>query len=159
MAYLSLVRFRGLTTIPGSWVDEEETREPGWVSGQLEWWSRWLDARLAKRYATPFSEVVGETPSVVEGWLADIVTIRVLNKRGVTPQDEQYVELKAAAEAAKAAAREAADAKEGLYELPLRQTLPGANGVSRGAPLGYSEGSPYEWSSLQRDRARDEGVG
>jgi hypothetical protein len=157
LAYLDVATFKGLTTAPAVYIDQIEAQEAGWTLKQLDYWSRRIDGRLGKRYATPFSELAGETPLVVQGWLSDIVTLRVYKKRGVDPQDQQYLDIVDDAKEAWANIREAADAKDGLFELPLKQTAPGADGVTKGAPLGYAEASPYTWTTAQRDAAEDEG--
>ena len=158
MAYLDLLGFKALTVAPAVYVDQIEAAEAGWTLAQLEYWSRRIDARLKKRYAVPFSELTAETPTVVKGWLADIVTPRIYKKRGVDATDEQYADVVEDAKTAWGEVREAADSPDNLFELPLKQTSPGETAVTKGSPLVYTEGSPYEWSELQRKRADDEGV-
>lgn len=158
MGYLTLPRLKLLSTAPAVYIDQIEAQESGWVAAQIETYSRKIDARLKKRYAAPFSELPGETPNVVEQWLADILTPRLYRKRGVDAQDEAYLEAAKSADEAWAEVKEAAEAKDGLFELPMKQTEPGASAVTRGAPLGYSEGTPYEAFVNQRERAHDDGV-
>ena len=158
MGYLTIARLKLLSTAPASYIDEIEAMpgEAGWTMAQIETFSRKLDARLKKRYAAPFDEA--SPPNVLEQWLADILTPRLYRKRGVDPQDEAYVEAQKAAEDAWAEVKEASESKDGLFELPLRQSDPGSTAITRGAPLGYSEGDPYSAFVNQRDRARDDGV-
>lgn len=155
--YLTLDTFRDLTLLPPSYVDTIETMHPGWLGRQLSRWSGWIDARLAKRYATPFD--AASPPFIVEEWLSRIVTPRCLLKRGVDPTDAQVDDIKQDGEKAMAEIKEAAESAEGLFELPLRQDLPGSQGVSKGAPMGYAEQSPYTWAELQKDASADEGWG
>lgn len=115
----------------------------------------WLDSRLKKRYAAPFA-AMPDTPPVVIGWLTRILDAELYYKRGISAKDEQWPEILQRAKDAKAEVKEAADSEKGLFELPLNATAPGETSVSRGGPLGYTEQSPYSWSVVQRDAARDE---
>lgn len=151
-AYLDLAGFKDLSEMPAASIDELEVDHAGWVDAQLGYWSRQIDARLAKRYATPFESPY---PLAVQGWLARVVTVRALRRRGVDANDEQYADMKADAEAAWAEIREAADSNEGLYELPLRADTT-ETGISRGGPYSYSEQSPYVWTDRQAATGRDE---
>lgn len=152
MTYLDLAGFRGLSLMAGESIDELETIAPGWVDAQLEAASRHIDARLAKRYAAPFASPY---PVAITDWLARVVTVRAMMRRGVDANDEQFLALKEDAAAAWAEIKEAADSNEGLYELPLREDTT-ASGVSKGGPYGYSEQSPYVWTDKQAATARDE---
>lgn len=145
MSYLDLDGFKELSTIPPEFVDEVEARQPGFVLRHLEANSALIDARLRKRYAAPFAHPY---PIAVELWLARVTTIPVWMRRGVDPNDEQFVEAKEDATAAWAEIKEAADSNEGLYDLPLRADT-SASGISRGGPWGYSEQSPYVWADEQ----------
>jgi hypothetical protein len=102
----------------------------------------WIEARLAKRYKIPFE---APAPEAASRWLTSLTTNDCYGRRGFNPGSEQDREL--VIEAAKTAAtevKEAADSKDGLFELPLRDDDdPQATAVSKGAPLGYSEQSPY----------------
>lgn len=155
--YLTPETFRDLSLLPPSYVDTIEQMHPGWLGRQLTRWSSWIDARLAKRYATPFSS--DSPPMIVEEWLNRIVTHRCYLKRGVDPTDAQVEDIKVDAEKAMAEITEAAEKNQNLFELPLRADAPGSEGVSRGAPLAYSEQSPYTASELARDAAESEGWG
>lgn len=154
MAYLTNAQFKLLTIAPAVYVDQIEALEAGWTQAQLDHWSIWIDSRLKKRYAAPFD--TASPPTVVRGWLARIVTEELYLKRGVDATDEQFVRVTERAKDARDEVKEAAESKEGLFELPLRQDAPGATGVTKGAPLAYTEVSPYTWSRLQREAAIDE---
>jgi len=155
--YLNLAGFKDLTTIPASFVDEVEAREPGWVDKQLAHWGRWIDARLRKRYASPFAahDAADPTPVVVQGWLSRIVTPKVWLKRGVDPSDLEFELVNADATAAQAEVLEAAKSDEGWFDLPLR-TDEDASAIARGGPLSYSEQSPYVWADAQSLTGREE---
>jgi len=150
-AYLTLATFKDLTVMPDAVVDAIEVASPGFIDKQLGIWSRWIDARLTKRYASPF---VDPAPDTVKLWLQAIVTFRAFLKRGVDPNDEQMAEIKKDLDQAVAEIKEAATAETGLFELPL--TEGGAGAVSKGGPLGYSEQSPYVWMDRQAETGRDE---
>ncbi len=152
MAYLDKAAFAILTVMPAESVDAIEVVAPGWIDAQLEYWSKQIDSRLSKRYATPFA---APYPEAVTGWLARIVTVRCFLKRGVDPSDMQFDEYKADAAAAMEEIKEAADSNEGLFDLPLRADTT-ASGISRGGPFGYSEASPYVWTDGQAETGRNE---
>lgn len=152
MAYLDLDAFANLTVMPSSDVDALESAAPGWLDSQLGYWSSAIDARLRKRYEAPFAEPY---PLAVQGWLSRIVTLRAYLRRGVDPLDQQFVEIKADADAAWAEIKEAADSNEGMLDLPLRADS-GASGISKGGPYGYSEASPYVWMDQQGQAGREE---
>lgn len=151
-AYLTVAEFKNLTVMPSGDVDVLEAVAPGFLTAKLEAKSRWLDARLAKRYDAPFASPY---PEAVKDWLARIVTLTAFLRRGVDATDEQFVEIKADAEKAEAEVLEAAESEKGLFELPLRADTT-ASGISKGGPFGYSEASPYVWTDRQRRAATDE---
>lgn len=151
-SYLTVERFKLLTTIPDSFVTEIEAISPGFTLAQLEYFSDWLNAQLTKRYAVPF---VDPAPSIVEMWVTRIVTPRVWSKRGVNPTDEQFQEVKKDDTDARAEIDRAANAETGLFELPLRSNTT-ISGVTKGFTRGYSEQSPYVHTTIQADRARQE---
>jgi hypothetical protein len=151
-AYLDTAGFKNHSPMANAAVDELETVASGFLASQLESWSAWIDARLAKRYAVPFASPY---PLAVRSWLARIVTPHAMMKRGVDPDDAQFAAIREDGLTALAEIREAADSNEGLFDLPLRSNT-AASGVSRGGPLGYSESSPYVWTDRQRRTGREE---
>lgn len=146
-AYLDIAAFKDLTTMPSVHVDDLDT---DWLNATLENRSRWIDGRLAKRYDVPFASPYPET---VKGWLAAIVTLQAYLRRGVDPNDMQFLEIKTQAEAASSEVLEAANSNEGWFDLPATSSS-SASAITRGAPLGYSEQSPY----VSTDRQRKTGV-
>jgi hypothetical protein len=157
VAYLTVDEFKNLAICPSSYVDDIEVDQPGWVLAQLTYWSSYIDSRLAKRYATPFDS--DSPPIVVQGWLTRLVTPRIYMKRGIDNTDGQIQSVQDDATAAMSEIAEAANSKDGLYELPLRQDAPGGQGISRGAPLAYTETSPYVWMDHQECTGRSEDRG
>jgi len=152
MGYLTVSEFKSLTIAPAAYVDAIEAAEAGWTLAQLNSLSGWIDGRLRKRYAAPFTAPVPET---VRQWLAALVTHVVYLKRGVDPTDREMGNVVAWRDEARAEIKEAADSKDGLFDLPLRADTT-TTGIVKGAPLGYAEASPYTWSKLQREAAEDD---
>ena len=151
-SYLTTAEFKTRTLIPGEFVDAIEAVDAGWTLIQLEEASAWIDSRLRKRYAAPFSSPY---PVQVLSWLARVVTVRCLLKGGVAATDEQYLSIQQDAADAKAEITEAATSDAGLFDLPLRSDTT-ATGIAKGGPLSYSEQSPYVWASMQRRTGREE---
>jgi hypothetical protein len=153
LSYLTLAEYKLLSLLPAEFVDGVEDVEPGWVLAQLTQVSRLeIDGRLRKRYAVPFEAPV---PEAVKAWVARIVDVRLMVRRGVDPQDVQFDLVREDATNAKAELKEAANGQDGLYELPLRADT-ADSGIVKGAPRSYSEASPYVWTSRQARRGRGE---
>lgn len=146
--YLTPADFRIDSTMPSVHVDELEASAPGFLARRLSKTSAMIDARLAKRYAVPFAD---PPPEAVQRWLTAIVTRDAYLKRGIDPNDLQWPDIVAAANAALAEITEAADSEKGLFELPLRADLPSTSAATKGGPYGYSEASPYVAFDVQRD--------
>lgn len=154
-SYLDLDGFRARTIAPASMVRGEHIDPSGdfdtpqkaarlaewntFIEAKLVSETSWINARLSKRYATPFAAPVLE---VVLGWLAMLVTPFVYRKRGIDASDEQMVSAEADATRTREDITKAADAVDGLYDLPLRQNTT-SSGIAKGGPLGYSETTPY----------------
>ena len=155
--YLSLDGFKLRTVLPESFVVDVETRSAGWTAAQLETWARWIDSRLRKRYATPFAAFDDDppTPPTIQLWLTRIVTWRIMLRRGVDPSDLQAETIKADHDLAMAELLEAANSNEGWFDLPTRADADGT-AINRGAPLSYSEASPYVWMDDQALTGRNE---
>ena len=96
--YLTLTTYQDLTLAPASYVEFVETEEPGWIGRQLTHLSALIDAKLAKRYETPFAS--DSPPTVVCDWLRRLMDPRLYYKRGIDPTDKQIVDLKDDAKAA-----------------------------------------------------------
>ena len=150
-AYLTLDEFKLRTTMPPEYVTAIENIQPGWTLAQLEQASRWIDSRLRKRYAAPFTTA----PESVKSWLTRLVTVRCFVRRGVDPTDQQFDQVREDATKAEQEIREAADGNVGLFDLPLLDSEK-TTGISLGGPMVYSESSPYVWTDVQRERGRPE---
>lgn len=86
-------------------------------------------------------------PDAVLGWLVALVSVDVMRKRGVNSQDPLIKEFFDEATTAKAEVKEAADSKDGLFDLPSSEDQ--ASAIVTGGPLGCSDTSPYAWQDRQ----------
>lgn len=151
--YLDYSGFEGLSALPREYLCELNELHPGWIEQQINYWSRWLDARLRKRYDTPFpafDAVPTPTPIEVQGWVARMVSWWVLVKRGVDPNDAQASLIKEDADRAMAEVLEASNGETGMFDLPTSETSD-ASLVSRGGPMTYAEASPYVYRDVQAE--------
>jgi hypothetical protein len=138
--------------LPPLFVDVRPTNN--FVTQSLEQNQAHIESRLRKRYDIPFSSPF---PEAACRWLTKITTLTCYEKRGFNPGSEQDREgIIGAAATAETQITEAADAKEGLFELPLREEEPDVSGVTKGFPLGYSEQSPYVGFDRQLAAASNE---
>jgi hypothetical protein len=108
--------------------------------------------RLRKRYATPFASPV---PTIILRWFRDLVMPRLYEARGWDTTDAQAKSILDREQRANVQIEQAADSKDGLYDLPLNAGT-AMSGISLGGPIGYAEASPYTWADLQRDAAASE---
>lgn len=149
--YLDYAKFRARTTVPESFVDDVERQQAGWVELQLDQWSRWVDARLRKRYASPFNahDDPDPTPVVIQMWLQQIVTWRLMVRRGIDPNDLQAETIKDDHDRVLAEILEAANSDEGWFDIPLR-TAEDGSAMRTSNPKSYSEQSPYVYTDEQQ---------
>ncbi len=146
---LTLAGWTGRTIMPVDDVTDLQAREPGFLQKRLDGRWSWTMARLAKRYDVKAMQ--DNPPEIVFIWLTALVTFDAYSKRGFNPSSESdKAAILDAYTEAKAEIREAADSKDGLFDLPLlAANSPSTSGVSRSGPLGYSETSPYVWTDSQ----------
>jgi hypothetical protein len=144
--------FKLRSNMPPEFVDALEATQAGWFAGKNESVSRWIDARLSKRYATPFTAPIPETVLV---WATHLMTWEAWQRRGYDPADLSMQQAIEDAKTARDEVKEAADCADGLFELPLRADTT-APGIVKGGPFGYTEASPYVWTTKQRCAATDE---
>lgn len=152
MSYLDLDEYKSYSVLPAVDIDDVETIQAGWVDRKLRAISYAVDARLRKRYSVPFTSPY---PDQVCDWVARLMDPLLLKKRGVDATDEQFVSIAEDAKAAQEEIKEAANAEEGLFNLPALDTAD-TSAISKGAPLGYSEASPYVGMDVQEYYGRDE---
>lgn len=154
-AYMTLTEYKSRTTIPKSLVESCTARgkDPAfWLAMH----SSTIRARLVKRYAVDFSDP-GPAPDQIIAWLIVLMDIDVWKCVGGNPEGRIDGWYDADATRVREELKEAADSKDGLFELPLRNTDSlGNSAVNVGGPMGYSEASPYTWTSKQREAARNE---
>jgi hypothetical protein len=140
----------------GQFTDPDKiTRRDNWLSfvdATLVEVTDDIHSRLRKRYAVPFASSV---PTVILRWFRDLVIPRLYEARGWDASDGQAQSILDREERANDQIKEAADSKDGLYDLPLNAGT-ATSGISQGGPLAYAEASPYTWPDLQRDAAREE---
>ena len=149
--YLTVEQFTQRTVAPGAAVSEVEGQYPGWLQIQINSLASLINARLAKRYAVPFD--AGSPPEQILNWLTRLVTVQLYFKRGFDPTDAQSAALIADRDAVYAEIKEAADAQNGLWELPLRADSPQGSAV-RSPILFSADPSPFERIDRQASRYR-----
>jgi hypothetical protein len=152
MAYLTVAEFKTRALIPSEYVDAVELAQPGFTLSRLESATAWIDGRLKKRYAVPFSSPY---PEMVLAWVTAIVTVEVMIRRGVNPDDRQFDDMREESTRAREEITEAANSETGLFDLPLRSDTT-TSGISRGGTFCYSERSPYVGFDVQGGAGRRE---
>ncbi len=95
-------------------------------------------------------------PETLLRWLTDLVTSDVATRHGVNTNDPLWDKIEKRADLARTQVQEAANSKDGLWDLPLSEDLGSA--VDTGGPTAYSEQSPYAWTYAQ-ERAALQGPG
>jgi len=148
-ALVTFARFRQLTLLPSSRVDELERVSPGFVDGHLELRSRALEDRLRHKYAIPLP--TGH--ATIDGWIVAEVQRFAAVKIGIDPSDLLFEEIRAAAELAEEQIKDASDPKSERWNIPLVTARDGS-AIAKNAPLGYSEASPWAWTDEQLEALR-----
>jgi hypothetical protein len=93
-------------------------------------------------------------PGAILRWLTVLGTWDAYGKRGADQQDPFLVSLKDKRDTVLAEVKEAADSKEGLFDLPTNGSTDSA--VKTGGPLFYSESSPFVSADRQEAAGRCE---
>ena len=108
--------------------------------------------QLRKRYDV--TAIAANPNETVKRWIAKLATLECYERRGFNPTSEQdRVAIIDSAQLARDQVAQAANSQTGLFELPLLpSTDPDA--VTKGGPLGYSETSPYAWTTVQAEAGR-----
>ena len=132
-------------------IEELETSVPGAFDAIALAVSRMFDARLSKRYQTPFDPV----PEALKYHVTQVVVFELFKKRGFNPSSEQDATISDARKESLEWLKEAADSKDGLVDLPIRETpTPDVSAILQAGPLGTSDDSPYSWIDVQAERMR-----
>lgn len=157
-AYVDLDFVKAVGSMPAADIDILETAFPGTFDAIAGTVTRMFDAKLTKRYSTPFgldslgAFDIDRVPDVIKLNVCDVVIYYLWRKRGFNPgsaQDEDAII--GARDRAITWLQEAADSQNGLIELPLRDTGVDQNAVVKAAPLSYTETSPFVWADRQRE--------
>ncbi len=96
-------------------------------------------------------------PETILQWLTTLVTEDVSIRHGINPNDPLSVRISDRVKLVRAQMEEAANSKDGLWDLPASEDLGSA--VDTGGPRGYSEQSPYVWTRKQAAAAYRGGGG
>ncbi len=149
--YLTFATWKARSRLSSTDCDDIYAREQDKVDNSLADVTEWINSRLRKRYV----EAELPTNRTILAWCRDIVDLEVFILRGGNPSSAQDALYKERHDAAKAEILEAADAKEGKFDLPLKQDVT-ETGISKGGPLASSEASPWAWTDVQAAAVRDE---
>lgn len=87
-------------------------------------------------------------PETVLLWLTILVTWDAYQKRGRNPQDPLILDLKEDRVRVLAEIAQAADSKDGLFDLPASEDVDSA--ITTGGPIFYSESSPFVSADRQQ---------
>jgi hypothetical protein len=93
-------------------------------------------------------------PAIVLRWLVAGVAYATWNRRGRNPQDAFVTDLKERYATTLDELKEAADSKDGLFDLPASEDLNSA--ITTAGPLSYTETSPYVPFDIEVRRGRGE---
>lgn len=149
-SYLTFAEYKLGTDLKGGLVDLcGELKVTEW----LERSSSKLRNRLAKRYAVDFTDP-GPVPGQIKDWLTTLVDVHVLKYTGGVPDGREDEWAKNDLEKVEAETKEAADAENGLYELPLRNTdTLGSSAINKGGPFGATYLTVYDvWDGIAARR-------
>lgn len=149
--YFDAAYFRNMGSVPGALLDTFEVDYPGRLDAMIEAVSRLIDSYLFKRYATPFASV----PEVVKFHGCAILSHQVRIVIGFDPGSAQDQQIIAARDAAVAWLEQAANARDGLVELPLREPDAGkqdVTGLARRKARAFSFANAIDWHRAQKDR-------
>lgn len=150
-AYLTLVQYRAITTLDGSIVDLCVAKGKD-VQRWLDLSSAHIRSRLVKRYLIDWTEVANQpVPDKIIEWLILLVDIPVCKCTGAVPEGRVDDWVREDEKRVNDELKEAADADNGLFELPLRETGPSA--VYIGVPHVVASQMPWDYyDRLARER-------
>jgi len=161
-AYVDDTYIKAVGLMPAADVDFLRAQEPAFLDGTYLAVTRIFDAKLTKRYVTPFGLESGtfvetDVPEAVRFNVAQVCVSRMFAKRGFNPgskQDEDVI--MGERDRAFTWLNEAADAENGFIELPRRAFEPDVAAVAKVMPKVYSEQSPYAGFDRQGQDGRDD---
>lgn len=106
-----------------------------------------------------FYRASAPVPETILGWLTTLVSWAVLEKLGYAGSNEDSVaRIASAVERVQKEMQDAASGKDGLWDLPINEDSDTA--ITTGGPMGYSEQSPYVWTTRQaQSGTRQDGSG
>lgn len=142
--YLSLDVYRDLSVLDSDRIDELHARRPTFFDRNFWSVSRQIEDRLRHKYAVPFPL----DHATIQAWITAIVDLPASARIGVAPTDDLFATVMARATAVEAQLVTASDLQSATVNLPLKDaTDPSA--ISKGAPFGYAEASPYDCLDVQ----------
>lgn len=135
------------------------------TTGQAPWTSGVLTAALVTLGTTGLAALFPEgtydtsnayvaatpVPEVILQWLTALVTDDVAIRHGINPNDPLSTKLSERAALARQQIEQAANTKDGLWDLPVSEDAGSA--VDTGGPMCYAEASPYHWTYQQQHHA------
>lgn len=145
--YVDLDYVKLVASMPAADVDALNDLFPGKFTAIATSVSAIFEARLHKRYATPFESPF---PEALRWHVAQVVAAELWRMRGYNPGHPLDATIEDRRKEALDWLKEAVDSKDGLVELPKRADQAGTSAIDRGGPRGYSEASPYAWLDVQK---------
>jgi hypothetical protein len=145
MADLSYTDLGDYCEIPDAYIAEAGQT---YVNTQISLLRSSIYDRLRRQYDV--SAMVATEPLTVKKWIAALVLPKLYRKRGVDPTDLQFQEFVKAAEYTDKQVDLAANARDGLYDLPLAD---GTAAKKRMVVKGTSFSDPAMFKRIQADRA------
>lgn len=93
-------------------------------------------------------------PEAILKWLTWLVSLDVLERHGLNPNDPFAIARREEAKLARDELAEAANSQTGLFDLPIEEDLQSA--ITTGGPVFYSETSPFVGQDQEADRGERE---
>lgn len=151
---LSAASYRSTTTIPGSLVDRCASSGKSVQTWLNIHWSH-IKTRLVKRYAVTNDFQGGDVPEKIVEWLTTLTDIDVWKCVGGIPEGREDGWADKDRERVESELKEAANADEGLFELPTKNSSAlGDSAVNKGGPhvVAYSTAFTY-WDAVAAARS------
>ena len=145
------------SSMPSGDVLALDIKYPGYLDSQIAVArNAYIYGRLRMRYNIPALQLLlnnNQEPEIIKTWIAALVTPAAYRLRGAQPNDETMMRVVDEQKRVEDALKEAADSKDGLYNLPFVGDGSGSS-ITVGGPMAYSEASPYDWQRRQLERIR-----